>query len=216
MGRKQTLKAERKAQQQDDVAQDSRMPALSGGAKLVLLIAVAGLAAMLVWSVGYRADHPSLSVKPRATQAEDHGDENPMGNMGMITELMKKLEENPKDVHTLHTLGEQFMRMQAWDRAEALLSRALVVEPGNLQVLNLLGITEFNLKRFEDAAGKFELILELEPENVMAKYNLGILHGHFLNDKAKGAGYLQAVIDSPAADDRTREEAKTALKELDQ
>ncbi|MBU1001236.1 MAG: tetratricopeptide repeat protein [Proteobacteria bacterium] len=215
MGRKQKLKAERKAQQQTDGVKKTRMPALSGGAKLVLLIAVAGLAATLIWSVGYRAEHPSMTVKPRATQADDHGDENPMANMGMITELMKKLEDNPKDVHTLHTLGEQFMRMQAWDRAEALLSRALVVEPGNLQVLNLLGITEFNLKRFEDAAGKFEMILELEPGNVMASYNLGIIYGHFLDDKVKAAEYLQSILDTPGVDDDTREQAEEALKELD-
>ncbi|BBD08366.1 tetratricopeptide repeat protein [Desulfovibrio ferrophilus] len=216
MGRKQKIKAERKAQQQAEVASEPRMPSLSGGAKLVLFIAVVGLAATLIWSVGYRADHPSMTMKPRQKQAADHSNESPMGDMGMITELMKKLEENPKDVHTLHTLGEQFMRMQAWDRAEALLARALVVEPSNVQVLNLLGITEFNLKRFEDAAGKFEMILELEPDNVMSKYNLGILYGHFLDNKTKAAGYLQSVIDSAGVDEQTRKQAQEAIKELDQ
>lgn len=218
MGRKQKLRDERKEARKADGGTASAMPALSGGAKLVLGIAALGLAAIVFWSGSYRADNPSMTIKPR--QSAEHGDEGGaaggMGNMGMITELMKKLEENPKDVHTLHTLGEQFMRMQAWDRAEALLSRALVVEPGNVQVLNLIGITEFNLQRFEDAAGKFEMIVELEPDNVMARYNLGILYGHFLDDKPRAVGYLKEVVDAPGVDERTREQAAEALKELEQ
>jgi len=222
MGKSKKLRAERKEQEEAVRAAEPAMPAVKGGAKLVLAVVVLGLAAIIVWTVIYRADHPSMTIK-QERQAAEHGDEGGgtqamggMGGMNMISELMKKLEQNPKDVHILHTLGEQFMRMQAWDRAEALLNRALVVEPSNVDVLNLIGITEFNLKRFEDSAGKFEMILELEPDNVMARYNLGVLYGHFLDDKARAATYLQEVIDAPGVDDQTRDQARETLKELSQ
>ncbi|WP_461210756.1 tetratricopeptide repeat protein [Desulfocurvus sp. DL9XJH121] len=191
------------------------MPALSTGAKAVALAVAAGLAAMLVWSVAWRAGNPSLVVQPRQHSAPPAQAEGDGPSMGMVTALMQKLAENPKDVHVLHTLAEQFMRMQAWDKAESLLARALVVEPGNASVLNLMGICEFNLKRYRDAADKFELLLGLEPDNLMARFNLGVLYGHYLDDKAKGRGHFQAVVDAPGVDEDLRREAGEALKSLD-
>ena len=117
-------------------------------------------------------------------------------------------------MHTLHTLAEQFMRMQAWDRAEALLSRAIVADPTNGSVLNLMGIVEFNLKRYRDAADKFELLLEQEPDDLMARYNLGVLYGHFLEDKGKAVEYFQSVVDAEKAPEDMRKEAAEAIKAL--
>lgn len=191
------------------------MPRLSAGARLTTLFVGAGLVAMLAWSVVWRAENPSLVVKQHSRenrQAQGMADNQ---SMGMITALMQKLQDDPNDVHTLHTLAEQFMRMQAWDRAEALLSRALVVEPANVSVLNLMGIVEFNLQRYGDAAEKFELLLAKEPDNLMARYNLGVLYGHFLDDKAKGREHFQAVVDAEGADENIRREAAEAMKELD-
>ena len=192
-------------------------PPMGTPAKVVALIVAAGLLAMLAWTVVWRAEHPSLVEKPRQSRAQASsqgmpGD--PQQNMGMITALMEKLKENPDDVHTLHTLAEQFMRMQAWDRAEALLERAVVADPTNGSVLNLMGIVEFNLKRYRDAADKFELLLEQAPDDLMARYNLGVLYGHFLEDKDKAVEYFQSVVDAENAPEDMRKEAAGAIKAL--
>jgi len=206
-------KAERKRQERKERAAEAAQapvspssPPMGTPAKVVALIVAAGLLAMLAWTVVWRAEHPSLVEKPRQSRAQASqgmaGD--PQQNMGMITALMEKLKENPDDVHTLHTLAEQFMRMQAWDRAEALLERAIVA----------MGIVEFNLKRYRDAADKFELLLEQAPDDLMARYNLGVLYGHFLEDKDKAVEYFQSVVDAENAPEDMRKEAAEAIKAL--
>ena len=218
-------KAERKRQERKEraAAQAVQAPEAPSGrpmgtpVKAVALVVAAGLLAMLAWTVVWRAENPSLVEKPRQSrsQASSQGmPGDPQQNMGMITALMEKLKENPDDVHTLHTLAEQFMRMQAWDRAEALLSRAIVADPTNSSVLNLMGITEFNLKRYRDAADKFELLLELEPDDLMARYNLGVIYGHFLENKDKAVEYFQSVVDAENAPEDMRKEAAEAIKSL--
>lgn len=224
MGKKARLKAERKAAGADapetpqGTAPETSAP--SGPVKLVVGFVCVGLLAMFLWSFAYRVDNPSLTETPRQRAAQsgddhDHEGEGEGGDsMRMITSLMAKLQENPNDVHTLHVLGEQFMRMQQWERAGQLLDRAMSVEPTNTDVLSLSGIVDFNLSKFQSAAEKFEMILELEPDNLMAKYNLGILYGHFLEDKEKAREYLSAVAESSRVDEETRSQAAEELKNL--
>lgn len=214
MGKAKKKRQERKEYAVAEAAQPSGAP--STGVKAVVLVVAAGLVAMVAWTLVWRAENPSLVQKPRQSRQAQSGGM-PMDseqNMGMITAMMEKLKENPNDVHTLHTLAEQFMRMQAWERAEALLERAIVVDPTHESVLNLMGITEFNLKRYRDSADKFEMLLELEPDNLMAKYNLGVIYGHFLEDKATAKKYLQDIVDDAKAPEDMRKGAAEALKEL--
>lgn len=221
MGKKSRLKAERDAQA---AASDSgqaapALPPVSGPVRLVVGFVLVGLVVMFLWSFAYRVKHPSLTEAPRRSQAQaqaddhDHGEESPMA---MITALMQRLKEKPDDVETLSILGEQFMRMEQWDRASQLLGRALTVEPTNVGVLNLLGIVDFNQEHYQAAAEKFEMISELEPQNMMARYNLGVLYGHFLGDKKKAAGHMRAVAESPDVDEETRAQAREELKTLEQ
>ena len=192
---------------------------VSGGVKLVVGFVAAGLVAMFLWAFAYRVDHPSLVQaprQPRAAQADDHdheqqGDE---AGMKMIATLMQRLQENPNDVDTLAILGEQFMRMQQWERATQLLERALAAAPGNVEVLSMLGICDFNREKYRESADKFEIILDLAPQNMMARYNLGILYGHFLNDAAKAREFLQAVADAPDVDEQTRQQARDEIANL--
>jgi len=219
MGKKSRLKAERSAQATQDAPLDEAVRApVSGSVKLVVAFVAAGLVIMFLWSFAYRVQHPSLVQAPRQSSAQsaqgDEHDHDSEDQMKMITGLMQRLKEKPNDVATLSLLGEQFMRMQQWERAGQLLGRALAVEPANTEMLNLLGICDFNLDKFRDAADKFEMIVELKPEDMMARYNLGIIYGHFLNDKAKGRAHLQSVIDSEAVNEETRTQAREELKAL--
>ncbi len=219
MGKKSRLKAERGADAAKSAAPAASPSApaapVTGPVKFVVAFVAAGLVAMFLWTFAYRVQHPSLVEAPRHRQAppqaaaDDHGDESPMK---MITSLMQQLKERPDDVQVLSTLGEQFMHMQQWDRATQLLERAMAVEPTNTQVLNLLGIVDFNREKYQDSAEKFAMIAELEPGNMMARYNLGVLYGHFLGDKQKAAEYMRAVAESPDVDEETRGQAREELK----
>lgn len=220
MGKKARLKAERAMEASPLAAQDGGAQpqgSSSMGVKLVVAFVGAGLLVMFLWSFAYRVNHPSLVQAPRerpAQGADDEHDHENDGPMKMITGLMQRLQENPNDVETLSLVGEQFMRMQQWDRASQLLERALAVAPSNVEVLNLLGICDFNRDKYREAADKFEVILELAPDNMMARFNLGILYGHFLKDKAKAMEFLKSVADSEAVDEETRKQAREEMESL--
>lgn len=226
MGKKSRLKAERGAQAAASGAEAAApslppLSAVTGPVRLVVGFVALGLVTMFLWSFAYRIQHPSLTQVSRHRQAPPQdqaempgqGEESPMA---MITALMQRLKDNPDDVDTLSILGEQFMRMEQWDRAAQLLNRALTVEPTNVGVLNLLGILDFNQEKYKESAEKFEMIAELDPANMMARYNLGVLYGHFLDDKAKAAGHMRAVAESPDVDEETRAQAREELKSLEQ
>lgn len=225
MTKKNNKPAQSLKQAKDNASAQDDGIRVSGGKVAILMALALGLCIMAFWVLSFRVDQPSMTMQPRGAQqhtaddGHDHSEDDPavmreQGNMKMISELMQKLQEDPENVHVLHTLGEQFMRMQQWERASQLLNRALVVEPQNTSVLNLLGICDFNREKFKEAASKFELIIELEPKNMMARYNLGILYGHFLNDKEKARGYMKAVAESEDVPPDTRKQAREELKGL--
>ncbi|NJB67396.1 cytochrome c-type biogenesis protein CcmH/NrfG [Desulfobaculum xiamenense] len=188
-----------------------------GARQILLMVMAVGIVTMVAASFIYRMSHPSMTVQAGQRQhtAADHeegGEESPMV---MIRSLMAELEKNPNDVHVLHTLGEQFMRMRAWDRAKALFDRALAVEPSNLQVLRMYGIVEFNLQKYPEAAEKFEMVIAVEPHDYMSHYNLGVLYGHFMNDTAKAKEHLKIVAEAEDAPEQTRIEARSEMERLD-
>ncbi|GAB6176056.1 hypothetical protein JCM16814_09470 [Desulfobaculum senezii] len=186
-----------------------------GGRQVLLLLMAVGLVALFAGSLVYRAKHPSLTQHVEHTGSQQGGGQAMSGaSMEMIKALMAKLEENPKDVHVLHTLGEQFMRMKAWDRAKALLERGLSVEPANKQILRLLGLTEFNMEHYAEAAEKFETVVALEPGDYISHYNLGIVYAHFLEKPEKAREHFEAVANGEGVPDESRKEAQEQLKHL--
>lgn len=174
--------------------------------KTVLVLMVLGLGAIFISSFVYRAKNPSLTIQnaPRGGMSGD-----PMNG---IMELMTRMQENPNDVGVLVTLGEQFMRIQSWDKAQALLQRALVVEPSNIGIIQRLGMCLINLGKYADAAGYYEMILGLDGKNAQAHYNLGILYKRFLEDKDKAVKHFQAVLDQEGVPPDLREMARTEIE----
>ena len=159
------------------------------GRKTILALMILGMTAIFVSSFVYRLENPSLTIQntPRARTDDE--------SMGKIMELMARMQENPNDLDVLLSLGEQFMRIQSWDKARALLQRALVVEPSNIDVLQRLSMCLINQGKYAEAAGHYEMILALDEKNAQAHYNLGILYKRFLKDKDKAKKHFQAVLD---------------------
>lgn len=180
--------------------------------KVALMIAGISLAAMVAYSVGYRMEHPSLTKHNNdhpghAEHASDMGD-NPMA---MVGALMQKLQENPGDIDLMSTLGRSFMSMQSWERALTFWDMILEVEAENTLALNQKGVCLFRLKRFKEAAEPLERILVIDKEDLHARFNLGILYKHYLDNPDQAKAYFQAVLDAKP-DDKTLLEG--ARKEL--
>ncbi|MDZ7762413.1 MAG: tetratricopeptide repeat protein [Desulfovermiculus sp.] len=155
----------------------------------------------------YRLEHPSLT---RVVHQNQSGGEEDM--MGMIGQLMQRLEENPEDVSTLRTLGQVFMRMQAWSDAQRFWTRLLALEPEDVQARQQLSMCLFRQEKYAAAVDELQRVLSLEPDNAYALFNLGILHTHYLNEREKGRAYFEQVIESPHTGPELKDQAQEQLQ----
>ncbi|MGX9366755.1 tetratricopeptide repeat protein [Desulfoplanes sp. PS50] len=160
-----------------------------GFEKPLLGIVVFCLVVLAGTMVFYRVTNPFLDV--REVRMNPSADQGPMAD---ITQLMQQLENNPNDVDALRSLGNAFMHMKAWDRALMFWNRVLAIEPQDTMALNQKGVSLFQKQDYPASAATFATLLEIDADNVYALFNLGILHRHFLDNPAKGEGYLQAIL----------------------
>ncbi|QLA19197.1 tetratricopeptide repeat protein [Desulfolutivibrio sulfoxidireducens] len=167
------------------------------------------LAAIFLGSFLYRVENPSQVVRadvPAMPQGMADG-----GPMKEIMELMQRQKAEPDNPAVQLELAERFMMMGAFDRALIFLEKAEQLDPKNPQVLNDKGIALHNVGRSEEAKSAFEAILVANPDDYRARFNLGLLYKYALGDMAKAAEQLKAVMDSPAADERTKKQAGEEL-----
>ncbi len=188
--------------------------------KVVIAIVGCTLAAIFLVSFIYRTQHQSLQVQ-RRPQTASHGDSGanamPPGMgadsqmMNDIGKLMEQMRDKPDDFDLLMQLADRFITMQAWDKAELFLTRAMVAAPSNPDVLYKLGIAAFQQNKAEDAAGYFEEIVNQHPDHAHAQLNLGILYKHYLNKPEQAVARFQAVLGIADAPQALVEEAEKEL-----
>ena len=140
--------------------------------------------------VYYRVTHPFLDVREmKVSHAQEQG---PMAD---INTMMQTLDKNPNDINALRALGNAFMRMKAWDRAITFWDRVLGLEPLDAMALNQKGVSQFQQREYKAASITFENLLEVQPDNVYALFNLGVLYRHFLGEASRGENYLRKILE---------------------
>ncbi|MEF3698940.1 tetratricopeptide repeat protein [Desulfolutivibrio sp.] len=195
----------------DNTAQDDGKNALIG--RSVAALMGLALVAMFVSSFLYRAENPSRVVRTDTpAMPQGMGGMADSGPMKEIMELMQRQKEEPDNPAVQLELAERFMMMGAYDRALIFLDKAAGLDPDNPQILNDKGIALYNTGKAEEAKAAFEAILAKNEADFRARFNLGLLYKYALGDMDKAAEQLRAVMDSPAADERTKSQAKSELE----
>lgn len=174
---------------------------------LALGLVVLALVGMVGYSVAYHLHHPSLTREIEHTHSSGQED-----MMGMVSQLMQRLEQDPEDTSALRGLGQAFMRMQAWSEAQRFWNRLLALEPENDQARQQLSMSLFRQGEYAAAADELRHILKSEPDNAYALFNLGILHSYYLQNEEKGRSYFQQVLNAPGAEPELQEQAQEHLK----
>lgn len=180
--------------------------------KAVLGIMFVAIAAMFLWSFAYRVDNPSLLSSVESRGGAPGGEGMPGGSaMNQVMTAMSRLQANPDDLGAMEEAAEAFAAAEMWDKALAILEKASAKDPNEPHILNLHGVALFRLERPSEAATKFERMLELDPGNFHAQFNLGAVYKHGLQDAAKAKPYFEAVAANPKADAQTKEQARQEL-----
>ena len=184
---------------------------VNAAGKLVLAFTAFGLLVIFGSSFLYRLDRPSLVVhQERRTGGMEQALNGPMRE---VLALMQKLKENPDDPGLQLAMAEQFMAMGSYDRAKIFLDKVARVRPNDPDVQNALGVTLYNLKDAGGAEAAFAGILAQNPNDYRARFNLGLLYKYALQQPEKARQALQAVVDAPETDAKTRDQARRELEE---
>jgi cytochrome c-type biogenesis protein CcmH/NrfG len=165
------------------------------------------LVLMVGYSVAYRWANPSLTIHRSHSHAPEQND-----MTDMIGSLMQRLEHNPEDADALRGLGQAFMRMQAWSQARRFWERLVAVEPGNTDARQRLAMCLFRLEEYAAAADELTQVLQTEPDNGYALFNLGVLYTHYLHDPKQGTAYFQSIVDSPGVSPEIKDQAQEQLE----
>lgn len=166
-------------------------------------------AGILCSSLWQRILHPNLELSRLPAQPRS---ESPMGeNMGLVGQLMRQAAQNPQDLETNLKLVETLMAMGQWDGAENFAQKALGLSsanPAEIRPLYFLSLIHHNRGEHEQAAELLEKLLE-KNDDPSARYNLGILYAHYLNQPEKGMAQFQAGLEK----DGLSPSLKAALRE---
>lgn len=91
--------------------------------------------------------------------------------------------------------GVQAGKEQDFDKAAEEFTMATVINPENPDAFNNLGYAYTNLERLEEALQAYSQVFELDPDNVAAKINSGVIY--FKQGKSdKAAGYFEGALKS--------------------
>lgn len=124
-------------------------------------------------------------------------------------------------VDALCTRSSRLFAQGAEDRAEAMLRRAIAIDPGAADAYEALGVLCGRQRRFEEALELMDRLLEADPDSVMAHSNKSVYHnqlGDVEEAEREAALAAQARLRSQAerrqAEVRAREEAVEARRAL--
>lgn len=172
--------------------------AINGRGRFFAIAMAIFLTAMLCASLWQRFTKPGLVIHRFAQQRAESA---PAGDMDIVGSLMRTVAKNPQNLQATLKLVETLMAMGQWDVAENFARKALALgadNPLETRPLYLLALIHHNRKEHAQAAELLEKVLEKD-ENPSARYSLGILYIHYLDNPEKGARELRAGIASGKA-----------------
>lgn len=88
----------------------------------------------------------------------------------------KAIEHGIQGADAYYMLGKSFERDEKLKLALPYMQRAAELEPDDLQIRLSYGILLCTLEMFDVAKGELEFVLEKDPNNADAHYNLGVLY----------------------------------------
>ena len=166
---------------------------------------------MIAYMIYYKLQNPSLVVQNKNI-TQDEMTKADIENI--ITRYMKKIKQDPNDVEALKSLASIFMQMRAWDRAEFFLKRAYKILPKDEEVILNLAMCDLFLKKYNEGAKLLEEIIEIDPKNYMAKFNLAYLYGFILNKKKRSQILFKELINNKDVPKNIKDKANESLNEL--
>ena len=118
----------------------------------------------------------------------------PPADMARVQELSAKIKQNPRDFDSIVELANLNFDQKNYGDAVNLYKTALEVRPDALNVRTDMGTAMFYQERFDDAIAEFQQVLQSDPKNAQALFNLGVTMLHGKNDPKRALEYWERMI----------------------
>jgi cytochrome c-type biogenesis protein CcmH/NrfG len=125
------------------------------------------------------------------------------------------LAADPKNAQAWISLGNDYFDGQQAQQAVDAYAKALVLAPGNPDVLTDQGVMYRQLKDYPKAIADFKQALKLDPRHSQSRFNLGIVYANDLKQPAEALkAWNQVIADDPASP--VAGQARMAMAQLQQ
>jgi Flp pilus assembly protein TadD len=120
------------------------------------------------YGVGVRSPASANPVTPAASA--------PANAQGQIVWVTEQLQANPTDVALLQHQGDLYYQMGDYGFAAASMEKIIAIDPTNVKARLALAAGMFNLGKMTEAEVQWRQVLEIDPDNLEAHYDLGFMY----------------------------------------
>ena len=119
--------------------------------------------------------------------------------------LLMLHEKKPSDLAILKTLGAfYYSDRKDYAKAVTYFEQVKAQEPANINTLQFLAFSQYELGRYDDALGNIQMVLSLEPNNLDALADAKSI-AYRLNNKELALDYLKKLLAIKEGEDELRE-----------
>ncbi|MGE4506372.1 MAG: tetratricopeptide repeat protein, partial [Desulfovibrionaceae bacterium] len=130
----------------------------------------------------------------------------------MLAALEARIEADPGDAEALLQAATIYLMRRDAGHAGSYITRAREAAKDDTLALMQVAKLYFDIGEFEPARESMARILELEPENMFARFNMGVLLKYRLEKSKEAEEYFRQVAEGEHGFDELREEAKKELQ----
>ncbi|MDO5626775.1 MAG: hypothetical protein Q4G43_00505 [Mobilicoccus sp.] len=147
-------------------------------------LGIAAVAAAVVVGV-YQWGSPPESVATQNTAASSaaaQGDASmptaaaPELDEALVSDLQARIAKDPKDTGALKELANEYSRTGHFRKASETQARIVEIDPADMDARVAQGVAHFNMDEHDEAEKIWLGVLEQDPENIHAHYDLGFLY----------------------------------------
>ncbi|MCB0731748.1 MAG: tetratricopeptide repeat protein [Ignavibacteriae bacterium] len=129
-----------------------------------------------------------------------------------LDDLKKFVEENPSDTSKIKEYADLLSAAHNPEKAIELYNHILTIDKNRIDILSSMAITYFNKNDFISAKKYFEEIIEVDPQNVEAQYNIGVVDARIGDINAARKQWEDLVANHPNT--KMSDMAKESIEKL--
>jgi cytochrome c-type biogenesis protein CcmH/NrfG len=118
----------------------------------------------------------------------------PPVDMARVQMLRDRIQSNPKDFDALVELGNIDFDQRNFSTASGWYSKALELQPDNVNVRIDMATTMFYSENFDGAIEEFKKALAINPTHPQALFNIGVAYLHGKNDSRSALEWWERLV----------------------